>query len=393
MGDTLPDGAAIADLQTDFAAPHITRLRLTNFRSHAALDISCTGGAVIITGPNGMGKTNILEAVSMLAAGRGLRSAALEDMQKDRLGGWTVLADIDGPTGALRAGVGFGGAAQKSGRQVRIDGENARVDELARAVPQLWLTPAMDRLFSDGAAGRRKFLDRFAQSLDAGLSRHINAYEKAMRERNRLLQTPGTAFEANSWLDGLEEEMALHGVALAAARLVALDALAVGLAAIPEAAFPRAEVALEGALEAALRRQSALDVEDGFRLELRQARGLDASAGRSLSGPHRSDLQVVYAAKAMPAGDCSTGEQKALLVGLILAQAHSVAARTGDVPMLLLDEVAAHLDSQRRAALAEILTALGGQSWITGTDEAAFTGFGETTAIRLNDSETTRGSA
>ena len=394
MADAPPEAAGEAPVQAAFATPHITRLRLTNFRSHAALDMVCSDGAVIITGANGLGKTNILEAVSMLAAGRGLRSASLEDLQKDRANGWTVLADIDGPTGAVRAGVGFAeGDNGKAGRQVRIDGENAKVDDLARLVPQLWLTPAMDRLFVDGAAGRRKFLDRFAQSLDAGLSRHISAYEKAMRERNRLLQTPGTSFDTNSWLDGLEEEMALHGVAIAAARLVALDALAVGLAAIPEAAFPRAEVALEGALEAALRSQAALDVEDRFRLELRRARGLDASAGRTLSGPHRSDLQVVYAAKNMPAGDCSTGEQKALLVGLILAQAHSVAARTGDVPLLLLDEVAAHLDANRRDALADILAGLGGQSWITGTDAAAFSGFSGGTAITMNDASTSHGSA
>ena len=186
---------------------------------------------------------------------------------------------------------------------------------------------------------------------------------------------------------------ALHGVAIAAARLVALDALAVGLAAIPEAAFPRAEVALEGALEATLRAKPALDVEDGFRHELHGARGLDASAGRTLAGPHRSDLQVVYAAKNMPAGDCSTGEQKALLVGLILAQAHSVAARTGDVPLVLLVEVAAHLDANRRDALAEILAGLGGQSWITGTDASAFSGFSDVTAIDMRDDATGRGAA
>lgn len=393
MADRPAETAGDTPFEAAFATPHITRLRLTNFRSHAALDMACRDGAVIITGANGLGKTNILEAVSMLAAGRGLRSAALEDMQKDRMNGWTVLADIDGPTGPVRAGVGFSVGDGKAGRQVRIDGDAARVDDLARLVPQLWLTPAMDRLFVDGAAGRRKFLDRFAQSLDVGLSRHISAYEKAMRERNRLLQTPGTPFDGNSWLDGLEEEMALHGVAIAAARLVALDALAIGLAAIPEAAFPRAEVALEGALEAALRARPALDVEDGFRLELRNARGLDASAGRTLSGPHRSDLQVLYAAKNMPAGDCSTGEQKALLVGLILAQAHSVAARTGDVPILLLDEVAAHLDANRRDALAEILAGLGGQSWITGTDANAFSGFSQATAIDMNDDAMGRGAA
>jgi DNA replication and repair protein RecF len=169
--------------------------------------------------------------------------------------------------------------------------------------------------------------------------------------------------------------MALHGVAIAAARLTALDALAVGLVAIPETAFPRAEIALAGSLEAGLRHQSALEVEDTFRARLAQARRLDGAAGRTLEGPHRSDLQVIYAAKNMAAADCSTGEQKALLVGLILAQAHSVAAQRGDVPILLLDEVAAHLDRHRRGALAEILHALGGQSWITGTDNEAFDGF------------------
>ena len=362
------------------AAPHIVRLRLSGFRSHNQLDIQCGNGAVVLTGPNGLGKTNILEAISMLAPGRGLRSAALEDMVQKNVEdapGWTVTADLRGPAGALRAGVGFQPDATRqggrTGRRVRIDGNTAKVEDLATAAPQLWLTPTMDRIFVDGAAGRRRFLDRFAQTLDIGLTRHLNQYEKAMRERNRLLQNPGTG-DAR-WLDGLEEEMALHGVAIAAARLAALDALALGLAAIPEAAFPRADIALEGTLEAALRVHAAVEVEDQFRARLAQARPNDGGAGRTLEGPHRSDLLVHYAAKNMPANACSTGEQKALLVGLILAQAHSVAARTGDVPLLLLDEVAAHLDKARRGALAEILSALGGQSWITGTEMAVFDGF------------------
>jgi DNA replication and repair protein RecF len=262
-----------------------------------------------------------------------------------------------------------------------MDGANGKIDDIAHMLPQLWLTPAMDRLFVDGASGRRKFLDRFAQSLDASVSKSLSAYEKAMRERNRLLQDNGG--HDNGWLDGLEEAMALNGVAVAAARLTALDALAHGLsgglsgdlAVIPEAAFPRAEIALRGTLEAALRDRSALEVEDMFRRDLADNRALDAAAGRCLEGPHRSDLEVHYAAKNMPAADCSTGEQKALLVGLILAQAHCVATRRGAVPILLLDEVAAHLDADRRAALAEILHALGGQSWITGTDEQSFDGF------------------
>jgi DNA replication and repair protein RecF len=352
-------------------APHITALRLTHFRSHAALTLACVGGAMVLTGANGIGKTNVLEALSMLAPGRGLRSAAFDDMRFERRLDWTVSADIQTAQGVVRAGIGW----QNGARKLRIDGANGKLDDIAHILPQLWLTPAMDRLFVDGASGRRKFLDRFAQSLDATLSKALSGYEKAMRERNRLLHEGNMSAAANGWLDGLEEAMALHGVAIAAARLTALDALAVGLAAIPEAAFPRAEIALAGSLEAGLRQQSALEVEDAFRARLAAARGLDGAAGRTLEGPHRSDLQVVYAAKNMPAADCSTGEQKALLVGLILAQAHSVAAQRGDVPILLLDEVAAHLDRHRRGALAEILHALGGQSWITGTDKEAFDGF------------------
>ena len=350
-------------------APHIAALRLTHFRSHENLTLACAPRAMVLLGANGIGKTNVLEALSMLAPGRGLRGAAFDDMRFERRLGWTVSSDIATPDGPVRAGVGWRDGA----RRVRIDGANGKLDDIAHILPQLWLTPAMDRLFVDGASGRRKFLDRFAQSLDAGLTKALSAYEKAMRERNRLLQDNGAA--QDGWLDGLEEAMALHGVAIAAARLTALDALAGGFAAIPEAAFPRAEIALLGTLEAALRAQSALEVEDQFRRHLADRRALDGAAGRCLEGPHRSDLQVHYAAKNMPAADCSTGEQKALLVGLILAQAHCVAVQRGAVPILLLDEVAAHLDATRRAALAEILHALGGQSWITGTDEQSFDGF------------------
>ena len=378
MAEAVPMVQTRVELNTGKAmqAPHITRLRLAQFRSHAAVDISCAAGTVILTGENGVGKTNVLEAISMLAAGRGLRSGQLDEMIKTQGDGWNVLADIQGPSGEMRVRVDYESGG--SGRRVRIDGETARgFDLLNEVLPQLWLTPAMDRLFTDAASGRRKFLDRFAQTLDAGLSRHLSQFEKAMRERNKLLQTPGTPFAQNSWLDGLEDTMALQGVAVAAARLSALDTLAQGLVQMPDNAFPRAGVALEGALEAALRQQSALEVEDQYRGQLAASRALDASAGRALHGPHRSDLQVSYEAKNMPASACSTGEQKALLVGLILAQARSVAARIGDVPLLLLDEVAAHLDANRRAALADILSDLGGQSWITGTDVEIFSGFGD----------------
>ncbi len=253
-------------------APHIARLRLTHFRSHAAADLSVACGAVILTGPNGIGKTNILEAISMLTPGRGLRSAQLEDMAATSADeGWTVLADIATATAPMRVGVRF--AAGGAGRELRVDGAPARgFEKISMALPQLWLTPAMDRLFTDSAGGRRKFLDRFAQTLVPGLSTQLNQYERAMRERNKLLQMPGTQFAGNGWLDGLEENMASLGTAIAAARLAALDALADGLAAMPETVFPRAVVALEGTLEAALRAQPAIEVEDGWRARLHAAR-------------------------------------------------------------------------------------------------------------------------
>ena len=376
MGNLRAQARQDQPLPVSAIAPHITRLRLARFRSHEALDLPCGPGAIILSGENGVGKTNILEAVSMLTSGRGLRGGGLEDMLHSGSDeGWVVLADMDGATGPMRAAIHW--QPGSDGRRLRIDGEPVRgLDRLARALPQLWLTPTMDRLFVDGASGRRKFLDRFAQTLDSALAGHLSRYEKAMRERNRLLQTPQTPFSGNAWLDGLEETMALEGTAIAAARLVALDALAAGLVQMPENAFPRAGVALEGGLEAMMREASAaVEVEDAYRARLRDARGLDASAGRTLEGPHRSDLQVWHAAKEMPAAQCSTGEQKALLVGLVLAQARSVAARIGDVPVLLLDEVAAHLDASRRAALADILADLGGQSWITGTDAHIFSAF------------------
>ena len=361
-------------------APHISRLRLTHFRSHAGVDISVDCGAVILTGPNGAGKTNILEAISMLAPGRGLRSAQLDDMSaKGADSGWMVLADITTATAPMRVGVGFANGG--TSRDLRVDGVPARgFEKISMALPQLWLTPAMDRLFTDSAGGRRRFIDRFAQTLVSGLSTQLNQYERAMRERNKLLQTPGTQFSGNGWLDGLEENMASLGTAIAAARLDALDALAEGLAAMPKNVFPRAEVALEGTLESVLRARPAIEVEDDWRARLQAERARDAAAGRSLEGPHRTDLHVTHAVKKIAAAKCSTGEQKGLLVGLIMAQARSVTARTGDAPILLLDEVAAHLDATRRQALFEILQDLGGQSWITGTDATAFADFTHATS-------------
>ena len=401
---TLAPALASSLAHQKLAAPHITHLRLVDFRNHALFDMHCQSGAVLLTGDNGVGKTNVLEAISMLGNGRGLRSDRLENMHRlcaagthdnadnapnnipNNISRWQVLADIASPTGAMRAIVQH--SAGDGGRHLQIDGEAVRGFELlSSSLPQLWLTPIMDRLFVDAASGRRKFLDRFAQALTSGLARQAAQFEKAMRERNKLLQMPDTALRDNRWLDALEDTMAVHGVGLAVGRLVALDALAEGIAQITprtEGIFPHAEVALEGMLEADLRQFSALEVEDSYRAHLTQHRAADAAAGRALDGPHRSDLRVIRTATqtatratpAMPAAFCSTGEQKALLVALVLAQAHSVAAHTATVPLLLLDEVTAHLDATRRQALAEILADLGSQNWITGTDINLLSGFG-----------------
>ena len=239
----------------------------------------------------------------------------------------------------------------------------------------------MDRLFTDGASARRKFLDRFAQSLNPATTRHWRGFERAMRERNRLLQEQCTD---DSWLSSIEDTMAVEGVALACARLRGLDVLAEGLALMPQTPFARASITLEGEWEANLRTHAALDVEDALRATWAQARPRDGAAGRTLSGPHRSDLNVRHAEKDMPAAAASTGEQKALLVGLLLAQAYSVERETGLVPLLLLDEVGAHLDAHRRAALATLLAGLRGQVWMTGTEPHIFADFPHQTHIDLD---------
>ncbi len=369
-------------------APALTGLLLSDFRSYDSTKLACGTGSVVLTGDNGAGKTNILEAISLLGPGRGLRSANLRDMARhEAAGGWAVAADMHTIDGAVKIGMGIetSTVSDSPTRRLKIDGAAAKgFDRLAQWLPQLWLTPAMDRLFMDGASGRRKFFDRFTQGLVADHATQLGVYEKAMRERNKLLQDE-THSTHSTWLDGLEARMAMSGVAIAAGRLTALDKLAAMLPHAPKT-FPRAEIALEGTLEAALRDQNALAVEDNFRAKLASARGLDAAAGRTLAGVHRSDFVTRHADKNMPAEKCSTGEQKALLVGLVLAQARLLTERTNVVPLLLLDEVAAHLDAQRRAALFDALTDLGGQAWVTGTDSRIFTDFTKNvTHIRLCD--------
>ncbi len=317
----------------------------------------------------------------MLAAGRGLRGGQLSDMiTKGSPAGWTVTADIAAhkdQTSAQTDRIGIGYTPPASGRMMRLNGEPLKsFEKLTTLIPQIWLTPSMDRLFTDAAAGRRKFLDRFAQTLDPALVTHNSQFERAMRERNKILQTHNLR-DAASWLASLEDVMAVQATAIAASRLQALDSLATGLSHMPDTPFPAADIAVEGMLESWLRDKSALEVEDLYRAKLHNMRGADAQAGRCLEGPHRSDFLVFHVEKNMLAAQCSTGEQKALLIGLVLAQARSAYHRTGTVPLLLLDEVAAHLDETRRTALAENLYRLGGQSWITGTDMAYFACFGD----------------
>lgn len=342
----------------------LTRLTLTDFRNHAALTLAPGPGFVCLHGENGAGKTNILEAVSMLAPGRGLRGAALSEMARgEGPGGWSVAAEL----GETRIGTGTLATAPDR-RQVRVNGAAASVNSLAEWQSVLWLTPAMDRLFSGSAGDRRRFLDRLVLALEPGHAHHAARYEAAMRARNKLLAEPEGADPG--WLTALEAGMAEHGAAIAEARARTVADFAEALAAVPDDVFARPRIALEGAGQGDLAAR------------LRANRGRDAAAGRATEGPHRQDLAVLHAAKGQPAGRCSTGEQKALLLGLVLAHAELVAERRGAPPLLLLDEVAAHLDPGRRAALFGRLEGRG-QVWMTATEAGLFDGIGDATMVAV----------
>lgn len=348
----------------------IARLVLTDFRNHPALALTPGAGFVVLTGENGAGKTNVLEAISLLAPGRGLRRASLADMaRQDGVGGFGVAATIDPASGAVEIATGTLASAPDR-RIVRIQGAGATANTLAEWLTVLWLTPAMDRLFVEPAGERRRFLDRLTLALAPSHARHSARYEAAMRARNRLLGEGG-ALDAE-WLDALETQMAEHGAAIDAARRETVALLRDRLAAQPDGAFARAGLALEG-----WRGEG-----DDLRSTLRQARARDAAAGRALAGPHRVDLAVTHLGKDQPAALASTGEQKALLLGIVLAHADLVAERTGAAPILLLDEVAAHLDPARRAALFDRLAGRG-QVWMTGTEAALFADVGDATRYTL----------
>jgi DNA replication and repair protein RecF len=357
---------------------YVSRLALTDFRNHAALDLTFDARPVCLYGPNGAGKTNILEALTMLAPGRGLRSAALLDVARhgdeERLRPWSISARLEGEAGATTLGAGAERTPEGGAKRVaRLDGHVASAGELARAARMMWLTPATDRLFAGPAGDRRRFLDRLVLGRASEHGHAAAGYDRALRERQRLLSDRN--FD-DTWLAGLEREMAAHGAAIAAARVETVARLQVAIDARPDGAFPKAVLALQGDLEErfAAGAKSA-DVEEAFAQVLREERGRDAGAGRALDGTHRSDLAVTHAAKAMPAHLCSTGEQKALLVGLVLAHQRALAGDAGPA-LILLDEAAAHLDADRRAALFEELLAGAGQAWLTGTDRSLFEAFG-----------------
>jgi DNA replication and repair protein RecF len=356
----------------------VRQLRLTNFRNYRDLTLRIGPEPVVLTGPNGSGKTNLLEAVSLLAAGQGLRRAAFPDLARAGAADWAVAATVETPSGPVDIGTGLrGDGGGRSGRIVRINGaDQTGSGSLAGLVDVFWLTPAMDGLFTGPASERRRFLDQLIPSFDPGYRPQLSQFERAMQQRNRLLADD---VREPAQFAGLEQIMAESGVAIAAARAAAVAELRAAIDARREAsigsAFPWATLALAGTLETALETRPAVDVEDGYAVSLSEARERDRGAGRTLEGPHRSDLIVGHGPKSMPADTCSTGEQKALLIGLVLAHADLICRRhEGAAPILLLDEVAAHLDPQRRAALFDELVALGTQVWLTGTDREAFAG-------------------
>jgi DNA replication and repair protein RecF len=367
----------------------LTRLSLTDFRNHRDALIEAGPGFVLLSGPNGAGKTNVLEAVSLLTPGRGLRQVPISEMARsDGPGGFAVAATLlplppaggdrgeglsvapelknipsPNPSREREGGISIGTGTAPTApdrRQVRINGAASSVNSLSEWLSVLWLTPAMDRLFTDSAGGRRRFLDRLTLALEPSHATHAARYEAAMRARNKLLTEPAPDPD---WLAALEAQMTEHGAQLAEARRRTVTALTEAIAGLSHDDFPRAALALEGWGEGDLA------------AALKANRARDATAGRTVEGPHRQDLAVTHVAKNQPAERGSTGEQKALLLGLVLAHADLVAHRRGQPPILLLDEVAAHLDPGRRASLFARLEGRG-QVWMTATEPALFDAIG-----------------
>jgi DNA replication and repair protein RecF len=352
----------------------IRRLALSNFRSYRAANLDVGDSLVVLTGANGAGKTNLIEAISFLVPGRGLRRATLDEIAfAEGDGSWAVSAEIEGMLGLVTLGTGMEPPTADEiarTRQCRIDREPVgSAAAFADHLRMVWLTPAMDPLFMGPASERRRFLDRLVLAVDIEHTGRVSALERSLRSRNRLLEEPRPD---PHWLDAIEHETAELAVAVAAGRAETVRRLQGALAARRDEAFPSAEIALDGWMEKLLPEHPAAEIEDRYRAVLRDNRARDTAAGRTLDGPHLTDLAVIFPNKSIPAADASTGEQKALLIGLVLAHAGLVGEMTGFAPVLLLDEVVAHLDPARREALYDALVALGAQVWMTGADPANF---------------------
>jgi DNA replication and repair protein RecF len=358
-------------------ATRIRRLTLTNFRSYHAAQIGMASRSVVLVGPNGAGKTNLIEAISLLAPGRGLRRATLDEVAfSEGDGAWAVSAEVEGALGLATLGTGIEAPVAETAagsRKCRIDREPvSSATAFADHLRVIWLIPAMDTLFNGPGSERRRFLDRLVLAVDSEHSSRVSALERSLRSRNRLLEDPRPD---PHWLDAVEHETAELAVAVAALRAETVVRLQAALTARsePGSLFPTTEIALDGWIEKLTLLHPAVEVEDRYRAVLKENRARDAAAGRTLDGAHLTDLAVVYADKGIAAGDASTGEQKALLIGLILAHASLITQMSGFAPVLLLDEVVAHLDPARRSALYAELEKLGAQAWMTGADPAAFT--------------------
>jgi DNA replication and repair protein RecF len=360
----------------------ILKLTLTNFRNYHATSLAAGAKTMVLVGPNGAGKTNLIEAISFLTPGRGLRRATFDEVAfSEGDGSWAVAAEVEGALGLATLGTGIdrppedGAPAQ---RKYRIDREPAgSAAAFADHLRVIWLTPAMDTLFSGAPSERRRFLDRLVLAVDAEHGGRVNALERSLRSRNRLLED---VRPDPHWLDAVEHETAELAVAVAGLRVETVRRLAAVLADRKGSAFPAADIALTGWIEQLVADHPAAEIEERYRAVLREARARDAAAGRTLDGPHLTDLTVVYADKGVAAADASTGEQKALLIGLVLAHARLIATMTGLDPILLLDEVVAHLDPARRAALYGELAQLASQVWMTGADPALFAEIGAAAA-------------
>ena len=352
----------------------VRRLTLHNFRNYHAAALDADARTIVLVGPNGAGKTNLIEAISFLAPGRGLHRATLDEVAfNEGDGSWAVAAEIEGALGLATLGTGIERSDSDDAtiqRKSRIDREPvSSAAAFADHLRVIWLVPAMDTLFTDAPSERRRFLDRLVLAVDADHAGRVNALERALRSRNRLLEEPRPD---THWLDAVEHETAELAIAVASLRVETVRRLDGVLTSRRDSPFPPAQIALDGWLEQLIPLHPASEIEARYREVLRDSRGRDAAAGRTLDGPHRTDLKVIYAAKEIAAADASTGEQKALLIGLVLAHARLLSEMTGAAPVLLLDEVVAHLDPARRAALHGELAELGAQVWMTGADPALF---------------------